>query len=104
MVSFELFKRHCAADDFAADDAYLAKLLSAAEKHVVRMTRRSVAELLAMSHGEFPEELEMAVILLGAHWYNQHEPVSGTAMHDVPYTVDALVTPFIRLNPCTPED
>lgn len=96
-VSLELFKKHVRADDFDDDDVYLQHLLDTAEAHVIRATNRTADELAEMGGGTFPSELMHAVMLLGAHWYNQRESVSTAQMHGVPDSLQALVKPFRRL-------
>lgn len=97
LVSLELFKQHVRADDFADDDAYLRHLLEVAEEWVVRETNRSVEELKANNGGEFPLSLVQAVMMVAGHWYNQREGVSGVQMHEVPYSLKALVKPWTKL-------
>ncbi len=96
-VSLELFKQHVKADDFADDDVYLQHLLDAAESHVIRSTNRSWDELVEIGGGTFPVELSHAIMLIGAHWYNQRESVSTSQMHAVPDSLQALVKPFRKL-------
>lgn len=97
VVSLELFKRHVRADDFADDDVYLQHLLDAAEKYVIRATHRDRYELAALGGGGFPDELKQAVLMIGAHWYNQRESVGNAQMHSVPDSLQALIKPFRRL-------
>ena len=97
VVSLELFKQHVKADDFADDDVYLQHLLDTAEKHVIRSTNRTKDELTEMDGGEFPDELKHAILLIGAHWYNQRESDSTTQMHSVPDSLQALIKPFRKL-------
>lgn len=96
VVSLELFKKHVRADDFADDDEYLSHLLSTAEELVVASTHRTVAELTDIS-GEFPLPLKQAIMMVGAHWYNQRESVSVSQMHEVPDALQALVKPYRKL-------
>ena len=97
VVDFALFKAHVKADDFADDDVYLQHLLKTAEKHVIRATRRTEAELTQMGGGEFPPELQHAILMIGAHWYNQRESDSTAQMHQVPDSLSALIKPFRKL-------
>lgn len=97
LVSLELFKQHVRADDFADDDAYLSHLLEVAEEWVVRETNRSVDELHDANGGEFPRSLLQAIMMVAGHWYNQREGVSGVQMHEVPYSLKALVKPWTKL-------
>jgi uncharacterized phiE125 gp8 family phage protein len=97
VVSLELFKKQCNADDFTADDTLLQHYLNAAEKHVIRYTHRTREELDEMGGGEFPDELKQAVLLIGAHWYNQRESDAQAQFHSVPNALQALMKPFRKL-------
>jgi hypothetical protein len=97
VVSLELFKQHVNADDFTADDKLLQHYLDAAEKHVIRYTHRTREELDEMGGGAFPDELKQAVLLIGAHWYNQRESDAQVQFHSVPNSLQALIKPFRKL-------
>ena len=97
LTDFDLFRKHCRADDFDDETEYLRFLLEAAEEAIVNATNRSAAELVEMGGGEFPRSLRIAVDSLGAHWYNQREGVAAVQMHEVPATFEACVKPFKRL-------
>lgn len=97
LTDFDLFRKHCRADDFDDETEYLRFLLEAAEEAIVKATNRSAAELVEMGGGEFPRSLRIAVYSLGAHWYNQRESVAAVQMHEVPATFNACVKPFQRL-------
>lgn len=97
VVSLALFKKHVRADDFADDDEYLEHLLSTAEECVIKSTNRSEQELIDINDGEFPLSLKQAIMMLGGHWYNQRESVSGAQMYEVPYSLQAIVKPYRKL-------
>lgn len=97
VVSLELFKQHVNADDFTDDDTYLQHLLTTATKHVIRSTNRTEQELTEMGDGSFPDELKHAILMIGAHWYNQRESVASTQMVAVPDSLQALIKPFRKL-------
>lgn len=97
VVDFSLFKQHVKADEFADDDTYLQHLLKSATKHVIRATNRTETELTAMGDGEFPAELQQAIMMLGAHWYNQRESNAQTIMPEVANSLQALIKPFRKL-------
>lgn len=97
VVSLELFKKHVNADDFTSDDKYLQHLLDAAEAHVIRSTHRTGEELAQMEDGNFPVELKHAILMIGAHWYNQREADSIGQMYQVPDSLQALIKPFRKL-------
>ena len=96
-VDLALFKKHVRADDFADDDEYLSHLLETAEEAVVTSTNRTREELLEKGNGAFPAPLKHAIMLLGAHWYNQRESVSTAQMYAVPDSLQALVKPYRKL-------
>lgn len=95
LVDFALFKKHVRADDFADDDEYLTHLLETAEATVVTATNRSLEELTAA--GSLPKPLQHAVMMIAAHWYNQRESVSTSALHTVPDSLQALIKPYRKL-------
>lgn len=97
VVDLALFKKHVRADDFADDDLYLAQVLNAAEIAVIIATNRSEEELISMGCGSFPAPLVQAIMMLGAHWYNQRESVSTAQMHGVPDSLQALIKPYRKL-------
>lgn len=96
-VDLTLLKKHVRADDFADDDVYLQHLLDTAKSHVIRTTNRTEEELTRMGDGSFPDELSQAILLICGHWYNQRESVSGTQVHSVPDSLQALIKPFRKL-------
>ncbi|WP_296090313.1 head-tail connector protein [uncultured Alloprevotella sp.] len=96
-VDLDLFKKHVRADDFADDDAYLAHLLATAEQAVVNETQRSREELVDMGGGQWPQPITHAIMMLGAHWYNQRESASSAQFSEVPNALQALVKPYRKL-------
>lgn len=97
VVSLALFKKHVRADDFADDDEYLEHLLEAAETAVITATNHSQEELEQMGGGKMPTPIKHAIMLIGAHWYNQRESVSSVQMHAVPDSLQALIKPYRKL-------
>ena len=96
-VSLDLLKKHCRADDYDADDAYLTHLRDTAEEQVCLMVNRYRGEVEQMCDDGWPLPLRQAVLMLAAHWFNQRESVSGVQMHEVPSAVEALTKPYRRL-------
>lgn len=98
VVSLALFKKHVRADDFADDDEYLQHLLDTAESAVITATHRTQEELAQMGNGhDVPTPIKHAIMMLGAHWYNQRESVSNVQMHAVPDSLQALIKPYRKL-------
>lgn len=97
VVTLALFKKHVRADDFAEDDEYLQYLLEVATSSVIIATNRSQQELERMGGGALPLPIVQAILMLGAHWYNQRESASTIQMHSVPDSLQALIKPFRKL-------
>lgn len=93
-LNLALFKKHVRADDFTEDDEYLGFLLDTAKDTVLAYTRRTAEEITANGWGNMYAQ---AVLMLGAHWYNQRESVSSVQMHEVPDSVSVLVKPMRKL-------
>lgn len=98
VVSFELFKQHCCADDLGgADDLKLRHYLAVATEVVTAATGRSFDEILEMSGGAYPLRLQQAVLMLGAYYYSQPEAATNANISAVPFGIMALVAPFRKL-------
>ncbi len=97
VVDLALFKKHVRADDFADDDEYLEHLLETAESAVVTATNRTLEELEQIGGGSVPTPIKHAILMVGAHWYNQRESVSSVQMHAVPDSLQALIKPYRKL-------
>ena len=97
VVNLETFKKAVRADDFDEDDDYLSFLLDSSEESVVRWTQRTIEEICSLNGGYFPLNLQQAIIMLAAHWYNQREAVSNVQMAEVPYSLQALIKPWRKL-------
>ena len=46
---------------------------------------------------DVPTPIKHAIMMLGAHWYNQRESVSNVQMHAVPDSLQALIKPYRKL-------
>ena len=97
VVDLALFKKHVRADDFAEDDDYLAHLLMTAETAVITATNRTAEELEEMGGGDMPSPIKHAILMVGAHWYNQRESVSSVSMNAVPDSLQSLIKPYRKL-------
>ena len=77
---------------------YLQHLLDTAESAVITATNRTQEELAQMGNGhDVPTPIKHAIMMLGAHWYNQRESVSNVQMHAVPDSLQALIKPYRKL-------
>ena len=97
------------------EDASILSYGLAAENYVIGETRRPLEELCRRGHREstgvepdpeaevpvswFPSMLKVAVLLMAANLYRNREPVAaGVTPVSVPYTLEALVKPYVRLS------
>lgn len=97
VVDLALFKKHVRADDFASDDDYLQHLLDTATIAVINATNRTEDELKEIGNGEIPKPIQQAIMMVGAHWYNQRESVASVQMYEVPDSLQALIKPYRKL-------
>lgn len=98
MITLEKFKQHCYADDIGGvEDDLMQGYLDAATAFVVDSTRRTFEELCDMGGGHMPVMLEQAIMMVGAHFYNQREAVTAGQASAVPYAVSALIKPYVKL-------
>ncbi len=95
-----LLKKHCRID-YDTDDDLLQRYYDTARAKIIQDTGRAEAELVEQ-YGQFPPQLEMAVWLLTDHWYDDDRAgTSATQKHVVPFSITALVRPFVKLSDST---
>lgn len=85
--------------DYDDEDDYLRSLLETAEASVVRRTNRDMSELADDSGRLAAPELRQAVCFLAKEWYENGGVSSPGGLSPVPYGVEYLVRPFIKLVP-----
>lgn len=78
------------------DDLLLESLGEAAEQTVLNMLERTQADIEA-EFGMVPAPVRHAVLMLANHLYEHRGIVNPTALYNVPYTIDAMLKPYIRL-------
>ncbi len=86
-LNLTLFKQHCNIDT-TDDDDILMLYLDAAESTMLSRINRTFESYL-------PNDIVLACYMLAAHWYRNREAVSGFEQKPVPYTVEALIAPYI---------
>lgn len=97
IVDLNLFKKHVRADDFADDDDKLQVILDSAETEVINATNRTKDELIEMGGGEFPKDLIMAILMVGAQKYAYPEGVVNGQLGSIPYGPTAIIRHYRRL-------
>lgn len=83
--------------DYDEEDELLRNLLETAESSVVRRTNRDMSELCDETGRLAAPELRQAVCLLAKDWYENGGVSSPGNIAPVPYGVEYLVLPFIKL-------
>ena len=105
IVSLDALKRQMKID-FEEDDDLIVMYGVAAEDAIINATRRSY-EVLVMENRKrksdenagFPPMLYIAILMMAAQLYKNREPVSGLSQAVVPYTLDYMLKPWIKLQP-----
>ncbi len=94
MVELDRFKLY-ARVDYADDDPLILSMIAAADNAVRDMTGK-------LPPGETDELFDMAVLQLSAHWYENRTPVADGGVHEVPFTIQVLLS-HIALSSRYPE-
>ena len=103
MLTKEQVKHHCNIEqDFTEDDAWIDTGIKAAERYVEKLTRRLLYEKaddpLYMADPDallYGEDVEMAMLMLIAHWYTNRETVStGSTTSALAFSTEALLQPY----------
>jgi len=94
------------------EDALITEYGKAAERYVITDTRRTLSELNAIGYEEtqgtepvsdpgvqyFPAPLKVAILMFAANLYRNREPVAaGVTPAAIPYTLEAMIKPYVRL-------
>lgn len=99
-ISFDIFKKHCYADDFDDNDTLLEAKLMTAKDMVLRWLNRTEEETIALNtanDGSLPAPVVEAMYLLGAHLYATREAATTTKMEATPYGLEAMIKSYRKL-------
>ena len=80
-----------------AEDTLLESLGEAAEVTVLNLIERTQEDIEA-EFGKVPAPIRQAILMYAAHLYNHRGIVNPTALYNVPYSIDAMIKPYIRYN------
>lgn len=91
--------------DYHDEDAHITTCGNAAEAALLRACRRTVDDLLAnfgttdATTGDTlpPPDFKMAVLMLGKHVYEHPGATDSVQQVPVPFSIDLMVKPFIKL-------
>ena len=78
-----------------AEDKYLESLGEAAEVTVLNLIERTQEDIEA-EFGKVPAPIRQAILMYADHLYNHRGIVNPTALYNVPYSIDAMIKPYIR--------
>ena len=104
-LTLEQIKAQCRIEeDFTLEDTLLTSYGGAAENTLLRICNRTYDDLLANfgdDNGEggkmVPDDFRVAALLLTKHLYEHRGPTDSVPQSMVPYALDLLVKPFMRL-------
>ena len=80
-----------------AEDTLLESLGEAAEITVLNLIERTQEDIEA-EFGKVPAPIRQAILMYADHLYNHRGIVNPTALYNVPYSIDAMIKPYIRYN------
>jgi uncharacterized phage protein (predicted DNA packaging) len=90
--------------DFTLEDTLLTTYGGASENALLRICNRSYSDLLENfgdDDGEcgkvVPADFRVAALLLAKHLYEHRGPTENVSVSMVPYALDSLIKPFMRL-------
>lgn len=78
-----------------AEDTLLESLGEAAEVTVLNLIERT-QEDIESEFGKVPAPIRQAILMYADHLYNHRGIVNPTALYNVPYSIDAMIKPYIR--------
>ncbi len=92
--------------DWTEEDSLLTTMANAAEASLLRACDRTAENLLTTfgttdpGTGDTlpPPDFKMACLMLGKHLYEHRGPSDSVQQVQVPYSIDLMVKPFIKLS------
>ena len=78
-----------------AEDTLLESLGEAAEVTVLNLIERTQEDIEA-EFGKVPAPIRQAILMYTNHLYEHRGIVNPTALYNVPYSIDAMIKPYIR--------
>ena len=97
IITLAEIKKHIRIDpDITLEDDMLELYGNAAEETVLDMVDKTLEEIVA-EYGSVPIRLKQACLVLTASSGEIREPASAQQMYNVPYKVDALLKPLMRM-------
>lgn len=98
-LTFEQIKAQLRLDDEQAEleRTRLEGMAMAAEEAVLTIMRRSLLDVILTYNG-LPQRLVQVTLLLVDEWYQHRSPVEQGQLAPVPYAIDFMLKPMMRLS------
>jgi len=104
-LTLDEIKDQCRIEhDFTLEDTLLTAYGGASENTLLRICNRSYSDLLENfgdDDGEggkvVPADFRVAALLMAKHLYEHRGPTENVSVSMVPYALDLLIKPFMRL-------
>jgi hypothetical protein len=95
-LTLPMIKSHSRIE-YDCEDSNLERWGAAAEVLILNICSRTEAELKEMGGGEIPPTIVEASLLLTDHFYTNRSGTSSFTLSVVPYGIDVLVKPYMKL-------
>lgn len=99
IINLEYIKAHSRIDEIR-EETFEQDLLElygeSAEATILNMLNRTL-ESIYEEYGDIPAPIKHACLFLVDHSYSQRSPVTMNNLYTVPYTLDALIKPYMIL-------
>lgn len=96
-LTTDLIHKHLRLDGYPIEDDLLELYADSAEEFIFEITRRTYNDYIE-TYGEVPKQLVHAALLLVDNSYQQRSPVSAQALSVVPYGIDRMLKPYMKLS------
>jgi uncharacterized phage protein (predicted DNA packaging) len=98
-------KQQCRIEEnFTMEDTLLTAYGGASENTLLRICNRSYSDLLENFGDDdgkggkvVPDDFRVAALLMAKHLYEHRGPTENVSRSMVPYALDSLIKPFMRL-------
>lgn len=95
-LTLTLIKEKCRETE-SYQDNILTLYGETAESLILRLCNRTYDEILEYNNNVFPYELITASLMILNHWFDNGTPVLSAKLSQIPYTLDILIKPFMKL-------
>lgn len=82
--------------DTSDEDAILLRKCKTAEESILKVLNRTIEDLYE-EYGTIPSPIVDACLAMTDHLFTHRGITSPLALHDIPYTIDFMVKPYIKL-------